>query len=259
MNDLIVVGLGIKDLAQMTLESQAHILSADKILYLGMQPDVHIPELYSWGARSVQSILELYVDGDIDDKNYQSLLNATLEASAQFPKVVLLVPGHPRIGVTLVQQLINHKTKYCLTVLPGISSFDTMINDLERDPLEKGSIVIDANRMLLFDMTWSSTLDCYIYHVCSVGTRRVYIHDARKANDWKTLKTHLLKIYPENCIVHLISSSTAENQKNQKFSASLSELERLMEHVHFGTTLFIPGEKAKSFNQDFLNSLRKES
>lgn len=254
MNSLVIAGLGIKDLKQMTIETFEQVLSASVVLYLGCDSKNHLPELKKMGVGKIESILELYVDGAVDEENYQRLEQYVINATQTHTKTVLLVPGHPRIGVTLVQRL-TRRDNIAVNVLPGISSFDTMINDLGRDPLEKGSLVIDANRMLLFDMIWPSNVDCYLYHVCSVGTQKVHLRDAQKDNSWDLLKQHLLKIYGPAAIVHLISSSTKENQSSQQYSASLSDLETLKSRVHFGTTLFIEAEKPKKLNRNFLAKL----
>jgi uncharacterized protein YabN with tetrapyrrole methylase and pyrophosphatase domain len=256
MNHLVVAGLGICDLQQVTLESQKHILAADHIIYLGTEPVRHLSQLKDWGVRSVQSILELYQDGDVDEANYTRLYHAVVEAASAHAHTVLLVPGHPRIGVTLVQRLVRGHERFQVEVLPGISSFDTLINDLARDPLEAGSILVDANRMLLFDLKWAPTIDCYLYHVCSVGTRLVHVSDAQKDNAWDLLKLHLLQIYPADTEVVLISSSAQMDGACQKISIPLCRVEELLPHVHFGTTLFIPAVKAKRINLAFYHRLR---
>jgi len=257
MNKLIVGGLGVKELKQMTIETLESLKRADAVLYLGVTPQRHLPQIAQWGAKNAASILELYTDGDVDENNYQRLCAAVLETAGRHPLTVLLVPGHPRIGVTLVQRLekLCPMNGIALGVQPGISSFDAMLNDLARDPLEKGSVMIDANRMLLFDMRWDPTLDCYLYHVCSVGTRKVHLSDARQENSWDLLKQHLLTIYPKDARVELVSSSTKEENLSSRVSAPLSEIETLFESVHFGTTMFIPGQKPASMNKNFMNLL----
>jgi uncharacterized protein YabN with tetrapyrrole methylase and pyrophosphatase domain len=267
-NLLTIAGLGIKDLVQMTVEARQAILDADEVLYLGTEPARHIAELLTWGARSVRSILQLYVDGDVDEHNYERLAQAVTAAASTNLKTVLLVPGHPRVGVSLVQRLSklapsplpqSSLEAFQVTVLPGVSSFDTMINDLGRDPIEKGSVIMDANRALLFELTWPASMDCYFYHVCSVGTRLVHVHDARKDNSWDLLKVHLLKIYKPTTAIQLISSATRDGRESQVVAAPLSELENLLPHVHFGTTMFIAGERPSRLNQEFLNQLLQQN
>lgn len=257
MNTLIVGGLGIRDLEQVTLETYRACLMADLIVYLGTRPEYDIPQLKSWGVLNIRSIFELYVDGDVDTENYSRLYEAVIEASKSFSKTVLLVPGHPRIGVTLVQWLEKNRASnpFNLNIQPGVSSFDTLLNDLARDPIEKGSIILDANRMLLFDLKWDASLDCYIYHVCSVGTSRVHVSDAKKENAWDQLKAHLLTIYDKGTHVDLVSSTTVNGRASSRLSATIGTIETLFEHVHFGTTLYIPGQKPARLDRKFLARL----
>lgn len=259
MKRLTVAGLGIKDLLQMTIEAQQALRKADEVLYLGTEPAHHLPQMKMWGVKNIRSILELYTDGEIDDCNYQRLYDETICAAQKNQKTVLVVPGHPRIGVTLVQRLVKNSQDFDLKILPGVSSFDTMINDLALDPLEKGSVLIDANRMLLFDLRWPASVDCYLYHVCSVGTRKVHMHDAQKENSWDFLKEHLLKIYSPSTTISLVSSSTGVSRNSQKISTTLSELEKLKPFVHFGTTMFIGGERPMHINKEFYNQLKAEN
>ncbi|NCN40837.1 hypothetical protein GW916_06250 [bacterium] len=255
MAKLTVAGLGIKDLLQMTVEAKEAILSADRVVYLGTDSKNHLLELKKWGVTNVQSIIELYVDGDIDVQNYQRIYEAILSAAREGGQTVLLVPGHPRIGVSVVQHLSSRKTGLELEVLPGVSSFDTMINDLHRDPLEKGSLMVDANRALLFGMILPSTVDCYIYHVCSVGTQNVHVKDAQKDNSWDLLKEHLLKIYEPSKRIELVCSTTSAKRENQRHSALLENLEELKSQVHFGTTMFIQADRPKNIDRSFYSRL----
>jgi uncharacterized protein YabN with tetrapyrrole methylase and pyrophosphatase domain len=258
MGKLIVGGLGIQDLKQMTLETLTALRSADRVLYLATEPEDHLPELRAMGIQNVSSIFELYRDGGFDETNYERIYTFCVSEASAHKKTVLLVPGHPRIGVTVVQWITRRQKDHGLEVqiFAGISSFDTMLNDLARDPLEKGSLMIDANRMLLFNTRWDPTLDCYLYHVCSVGTRRVHLTNAKKDNAWDQLKTHLLSIYSADTRVELVSSSTSEHFEGSNLATPLSEIEVLFDHVHFGTTLFIAGSRAKKINLEFLKQLQ---
>jgi uncharacterized protein YabN with tetrapyrrole methylase and pyrophosphatase domain len=250
MPQLIIAGLGIQDLNQMTLESIEALKAADQVLYLGTQFDRHSSLLSLYGVRSITNIFSLYEAGTIDDANYVRIYEHVVAVAQANQLTVLLVPGHPRIGVTLVQRL-ESSAPIALRILAGISSFDTLINDLGRDPLEYGSIVIDANRALLFNKLWDASLDCYLYHVCSVGTRKVHVHDAQKDNDWSHLKKHLLKIYSPESIACLVSSSMTNASEPTNRSAALSDLEQLLPFVHFGTTLFIQAQRPKQLNREF--------
>lgn len=254
MARLIVGGLGVRDLRQITLETHEWLQRADVVLYLGPDVPSHLEQLKAWGSRGVRSLVSLYVDGDVDENNYRRLYDAVVRTASENAVTVLLVPGHPRVGVSVVQRLEKQRAElpFDLEVMPGVSSFDTMMNDLGLDPLERGSVLIDANRMLLYGTRWDPSMDCYIYHVCSVGTRRVHVSDARKDNAWHLLKERLRAIYPPDARVELVSSPTRSVDGTRRSSATIDSLDTLLHDVDFDTTLFIPGRKPQQIDRGFL-------
>jgi hypothetical protein len=81
--------------------------------------------------------------------NYERFTSYALELSAQHPRLALLVAGHPRLGVSFLQTVparLPAGTE--LNVIEGISSFDVLLNDLALDPTERGTAMIDVNRMV---------------------------------------------------------------------------------------------------------------
>lgn len=107
------------------------------------------------GIRNFIFLTDLYVDGVTDTANYHAIYDKIIELVKIHKTVALLVEGHPRIGVTIVQWMAERESElpFKIEILEGISSFDTMINDLAIDPLERGTALLDANRLILFDIT----------------------------------------------------------------------------------------------------------
>ena len=169
---LAIIGLGICGTQQLSLEGKARLLQARKVGCLPTIPLTLHESLGNFGLPPIEDFGAFYRDGDVDEVNYQRLFDKVVADCRKYGDVALLVPGHPRIGVTLVQwlELRKQELQLKLEVFPGISSFDTMINDLSHDPLERGSVLVDANRLLLFEYHIEPSLDYYIYHVCSIGT-----------------------------------------------------------------------------------------
>jgi len=52
-----------------------------------------------------------------------------------------------------------------LHVEPGVSNFTTTANNLGIDPLERGTLVVDANRLLLFEQLPDPAFNTFVYHV----------------------------------------------------------------------------------------------
>ncbi|MCC5661376.1 hypothetical protein LC608_31370 [Nostoc sp. XA010] len=255
---LAVIGLGICGTQQLSLEGRNRLLQSKKIGCLPIVPSTLCESLGELGIPPIEDLGTLYQDGDVDEVNYQRLFDKVIADCCKYENVALLVPGHPRIGVTLVQWLEARKQELQieLEVFPGISSFDTMINDLSRDPLERGSVLVDANRLLLFEYQIEPLLDYYIYHVCSIGTPRVYFKNASTENRLHILKKYLLRFYQPSKQVFLVTSPCEPQSNAQFFEARLEQMETLLDYVHFGTTLYIPSITPKQLNKEYLSILR---
>lgn len=248
------IGLGVKTIRQLTLEALDVLNKSNLILYLGTNPKSDISEISKITGREVQNIFSLYKSGDVDTINYKRLFDAVLSAVNVKKEISVVVHGHPRVGVSLVQML-ERLTSIQVNVLAGISSFDAMINDLKRDPIEKGSMILDSNRHLLYEYHLDNRIDHYFYHICSVGTTRVHLHDSKKDNKLALLKESLLKFFPHNHVVSLVSSATLDHAGSIQ-QIQLEKLENYLDIVHFGTSLFVPGVSSRNYNQNYLNILK---
>ena len=261
MNKLHVIGLGIREAAQLTLEGLEALKRADKVLVLPVTTGQVEKFLMKNGIGPYENLKHLYQEGQTDTQNYQRILEKVVAECRQYSDVALLVPGNPRIGVTLVQWLEERKSALGiqLTVIEGISSFDTIINDLKKDPIERGSAILGANRILLFDYPLNPLLDHYIYHTCSIGCAEVNVDRPAHNNRIDLLQSHLLKFYPKDHPATLISSSVAVGAAAAETHAiRLDQLMEFLPFIHYGTTLFIPGASPRKINRQFLNAIAPE-
>lgn len=255
---LRVVGLGIKEACHLTLEGITQIREARKVLLLPIHTVVVEQLLFTLGVSHFENIKSLYVNGRRDEENYTDLFNKIIDECRTHHDIALLIPGHPRLGVTIVQWFEKQREALGITVriTPGISSFATMINDLRRDPIERGSVLIDANRLLLFEHPIDPTLDYYIYHICSIGTATVRTDEPAKANRLDLLKRRLLQYYPANHPTTLISSATHDTAESLLTTAPLEIIEKLLPDIHYGSTLFLTGSTPRKLNHSYLALLK---
>src|SRR6266540_2093615 len=135
-----VVGYGVRVVKHLTFEAIEHIQAASKVLYFPT-----IMSEMQWLLERLQvgqheDLSPLYFDGGRDVENYERVVTKVVSDARLYGDVAFLLPGHPRIGVTPLSWLEgNHQySDIEVKVSEGVSSFDTMINDLKRDPLEHG-------------------------------------------------------------------------------------------------------------------------
>lgn len=252
---LSIVGTGILRPQHLTMETIALLQRARRVLHLTATPSGTADMLATLGVKSSRGLDDLYEPGDIDDVNYQRVIAAVEAELPEHQDVALLLYGHPRFGVTLTASLEQRlRERVAVRVYSGISSFDTMINDLARDPLSRGSVLLDANRMLLFKMALNPALDHYIFHAGSVATRHT-LGAAQSFGHLDLLKAHLLRYYSERHEIQLVVSAVLPADGCLR-ALPLKDLERGLSLLEDGATLFIPAQRPTSIDQEVLNHLR---
>ncbi|WP_206918487.1 SAM-dependent methyltransferase [Alicyclobacillus suci] len=159
-----VIGAGIRGRKHLTLEAISFLKQASLVLFFPCETISKDWLENNLGVACAESLHALYQDGARDEDNYTRIVNRILESANEVSTVAVLMPGHPRVGVTWIADLeiAKYNGNIQLRVVDGISSVDTMISDLKRDPLEHGALIVDANRILLYNLNLDPRLDHYI-------------------------------------------------------------------------------------------------
>jgi hypothetical protein len=166
---------------------------------------------------------------------------------------------HPVCGVfyiNLIPAICWRSLATLGTTFCGISSFDTMINDIKIDPLERGTILIDINRLLLFEHPTNTELDHFFYHICSIGNNRTEFSSPSINNRVSILKAYLLKFYLPTKKITMIQSQSLNSMRTHLTESTLEDIDLLLYDVNFSCSLFIQGDiKNKLANKTFYNLL----
>lgn len=253
---ITIIGRGIDPAKNLSLAAIRALKTADRVIGIEPEKETWRALRDEFGLPEIHDVSGLYIDGHRDSDNYDRFIKYVLGLSDRYPNLVLLIAGHPRLGVTFLRKLErNVPDGLSIEVIEGISSFDVMINDLALDPLERGTAILDANRLLLFQYELEPTLAYFIYHVCSVGTSKTYYADASRDNRLELLKKYLLKAYSAEKLLYLCKASNGASDTTSLIPFSLSRLEEMSVQIDFGTTLHIPSEKPKRLDREYLKLL----
>lgn len=254
---LYLVGIGTKGLDQITLEGLKILKQSEKILSFQVRAHEMVGFAAAQDLVDPEFIDDLYIDGAIDNDNYARILNRIHEVGQDFETVAVLVQGHPLLGVTISQRL---KAAYGTQVraIAAPSSLDNLFIERWRDPLDRGSLMIDANRMLLFGQNLNPEIDTYIYHVCSVGNSATNFLEPWRGNRLEILRDHLLRFWPADHVIEFLHSPDTEDNSGplRVLSTTVGELATAVRDVHFGMTLLVPGRRPASVDREFLKLLR---
>jgi len=262
MKTLRIVGAGMIGIDQISEEAKEIIRLSNKVLWIGFIQNIENMLLKTNSVALNEDITYLYIDGALDEDNYERIIQKLLHDLSCFKNICLVVPGYPRLGLSFVQklQIISKDThQFELKTYSGISSFDSMINELELDPLEEGTCIVDANRLILYDYMMDPALNYFVYHVCAIGNRKTDYSNPVLNNKVCFLKEKLLKHYSATHNIFLVSATVSTNSNIIVLQNSLEKLEFLLSEVSYSHSLFIPCvlPKKENINWQFLKLLRK--
>lgn len=254
---LTIVGRGVDPAKHLTLDAIRALRSADRILGIEPEHETWLQLRAEFDLPEIESVASLYQDKANDFDNYRRFIDYALELTRRHSNVALLVAGHPRLGVTFLQLLSRMApADVDVRVIEGISSFDVMMNLLAIDALERGTVLVDANRLLLFQYSLEPALGYFVYHVCSVGNSRTDFSEPSAGNRLDLLQRHLLRFYRPEKTLHFCKASNGRDEPSRLSEFRLSELNRMASEVDFGTTLYIPSESPSRLDRQYLELLR---
>lgn len=251
MNKISVIGSGMTGISQITKDGFDVINNSKIVLWIGSIFGLN--DYLIQRNTNCEDLSHLYEDGGVDLDNYTRIIDRLMTHLNIYEDICLVVPGHPRVGVTIVQ-LLQQRSKndgFEFRCYPGISSFDAMINDLGIDPLEEGVSIVDANRLIIYDYAMEPCINYFIYHVCSVGNAKTDYLSPHKNNKASYLKKKLLKHYAPETTIYLLSASVDESSEPDKVQGSINNIEDLFLSMTYRHTLYIPAILPSKNRVDF--------
>lgn len=255
---LSIVGRGVRPLEHLTLAGLRAIKSADVVF--GIEPDTA-----SWTKLAeefdlprIEPLDFLYRDGASDTENYEAFYSFIQDVTPLYENVVFVVAGHPRLGVSVAQWFTARglPENVELEIIEGISSFDTMFNDLQVDPIERGTSILDANRLLLFKYNIEPSLDTFIYHPSSIGNTQTDYTNCHERNQVSLLMKYLMQFFPAHKEIFFCKASNFSGQKENYIKLKLNEMQDKSQFIDPGTSIYIPAEKPTRICRTFLSHLR---
>ncbi|KAG8730207.1 hypothetical protein FRC11_007267, partial [Ceratobasidium sp. 423] len=148
---LVIAGSGIASLGQMTLDTISHLEKAERVFYLVVDP---VTEAYIQEKNANTVNLSVYYDTTKQRyRSYVEMAEVMLRAVRAGHGVLGLFYGHPGFFATPSHRALTlaRAEGYEAKMLPGISSFDCMISDLEFEPGLYGCTIHEATDLLARD------------------------------------------------------------------------------------------------------------
>jgi uncharacterized protein YabN with tetrapyrrole methylase and pyrophosphatase domain len=251
-----IVGLGMVAVRQVTREVEFVLRRSREILYLdhGFGVKEYLESLCS-------RVTDLYPIGYRDEEPrvnaYDRMSAAVLSAALDHPPVSFAIYGHPKVYVYPTAQLMEAAKLLGLRVqvLPGISSLDTMLIDLELDPGFDGLQMYEATEVLLRERPLLPDVPCLLWQVGAVESS-LYSRSKSAPGRFVRLQRHLLKYYSASHVVKAVHTSGHPLVPSEITAFSIGELPERLAEVSSVATLYIPPVETRAIgNTDLIDKL----
>jgi hypothetical protein len=256
-SNICIVGGGMNLRKHITIEGLDAIRNSASTLVITGDFDSAREVLALHGVlHPIIDLMPLYEDGGLDEDNYGRILSAILDEVLRVSSVTVIVNGDPLVGVSWWNKL-KDSTRFSGTIrlVPGISSMVNAFYSINRDPIEAGCTVVDANRFLLFKYETTHELDLLILDICSTGTRRTFLSDPSRESQWDCLCDVLERKYPLEHMAYLVFCEMHDTFATIASPTKIGDLREGLKKVIFGSSLLIPACDPTTLSHNFLRKL----
>lgn len=220
--DLYIIGLGIKGLLHLTVEA-IQALKVCRCVYV-LHHDLSVVEGLRNYCDDVVDLEGLFKKGGSRDLIYREISSLMISKSKEQPKIAFVTHGHPLFLVSASEYMVKLGKKSGLNVriLPGISSFDTILCDLEID-FGHDAQIFDASTFLRECSPIHARIPAIFFNISSCLNYDVMFDDPN-SEILKPLVNVLIEIFGVNHICKLVHSASHVLEKSVVEEVTLENL-----------------------------------
>jgi uncharacterized protein YabN with tetrapyrrole methylase and pyrophosphatase domain len=237
--DIGIVGTGIVGTHQLTREAE-EVIRASKRTFV-IASGYGIPEYIETLCPVVTDLSYLYEPGLNRLPTYHRMAAEVVSAALADPPVCLATYGHPWV-YCYPTTLINRAAPLLglhVEVFAGVSAFDSLLVDLGTDIANGGIQMYEATDLLLRQRPIQKDVTCIIWQPTVVGDPTCPA-GPYAAEQFRPLQDYLLKSYPADHEVKLVTSKTYPLVRSVVETLKLGDLAAVLEGAPQVGTLYIP-------------------
>ncbi len=234
--DLWILGIGIRGMQQITLETLEVLERCRRVLHLTHQhremkrlnPNVVDLEPFYWTAAERDSV-------------YEDLVELVLDEVENGPEVALVSYGHPMIydDVTLDLVRLCRRRGFRCRVLPAVSCLDSLAIDLGID-YGYGLQVYEATQLVEEEYVMNPALHTLIMQLGVFGTSRITDRVPNRPGRFTPLVEFLERFYPSDHPATIAFSDDGSMSGPKVVKTRISRLDSHRRSIFPGVTLYLP-------------------
>jgi uncharacterized protein YabN with tetrapyrrole methylase and pyrophosphatase domain len=235
---IAIVGSGINVPDQLTLEGVRILREASEI-WTNVAESEHA-KLEQAVGRPPQSLWPFFRAERQRLANYEAITAHLLERVEAVGRVAYLTQGHPRVLDRVATNLLAEgaRSGVSISVVPGISSIDTILADVDYEPAG-GLQVFDATGFVTRGMRIDPRAGLLLLQPSVFGTSMPRLNASAPAPDLSTLQAALCESYDPAHQAYLVRSASGRMAK-RIMPVAIGELDRVAAADLAASTLWIP-------------------
>jgi precorrin-6B methylase 1 len=227
--DLVLLGFGMGDGQQLTLEGEALLRATGRAFLVGPTRRVQ-RTLRRLRVRSVNLNDQLDTADPVD--GYLAVADTILTSAATDPPVAVLFPGHPLVSNSLARYLLVAAGERGLAAqaVPGVSPIDLLVSMTGLDIAAAGLQVFDARRLVERPTTLDTRVPLALLEPAAVTVSG--------DGAWEMLGNRLTAAYPASHPA-LVVASAATDSAGGITQTTVGSIPRVAAEAPAGAVVFI--------------------
>jgi hypothetical protein len=237
--DLYLLGAGVVFPDHLTVQT-IEILSACARVCTNL-PDSRLNGLPADLREKCISLWPLYQDGRRRRENYRDVTNAVLGEVEMARPLAWLTPGHPMVFDSVSKSLLEaaQSRRWVVSVVPAISSLDTLLAELAYDPAS-GLVIHDATGLVRQKISLSGSAALMLLQLSVFLSDRAHLSLQQGIPDLTPLRDYLMKYFPTTHKCAIVRSSATLTEPPQIMWIELNDLASVPVEAFAGASLFVP-------------------
>ena len=233
--NLILIGYGITDTLQLTVESQRLLARSGSAYALGLP--ANLAAFLKSQRVSVTDLSGRLAPGRGYAEGYLDIAHFLVERTAHERPVIFLSPGNPMVFNAIGRYLVleGRRLELNVQVLPAVSQLDAIIAGIGLDVSTFGLQVFDATRVLARRIQLNPQVPALLMNIGTLGATEVPTVEAAPP-DVAALVRYLSSSYPPS---HQATVVQLGEGGMSVASVTLAGLARLGHQVQPGSHLFL--------------------
>ena len=233
--NLVLLGYGITDTLQLTVESQRMLARAGAAYSIGLPPN--LAAFLKSQRVTVKDLTSRLAPGRDYAEGYLDIANFLIERTAHERPVVFLSPGNPLVFNAIGRYLAieGRRLGLAVQVLPAVSQLDAIIAGIGLDVSTFGLQVFDATRLLTRRIQLNPQAPALLMNIGTLGATEVPAVDSAPP-DAASLVRYLAPCYPAS---HPVNVIRLDESGMSVAAVTLAALAKLGGDVQPGSHLFL--------------------